>query len=104
MRKGRVVEAVKAAMGSSGSMTLDELKAVVFSMFTEPELMRRGSYYTGKKSLAQSRYIAGDDVDESVRVSLVKLGIAKVVTDLLRKRANNFVLDKQAGIVSRVRK
>lgn len=90
-------------MGSSDKMTLDELRAVVFSLFTEPELMRRGSYYTGKKSLAQSRYIAGDDVDDSVRTSLVKLGISKVVKDLTR-RSNEFVLDKHSGVVSRVRK
>jgi hypothetical protein len=104
MRKGRILDAVRAAMGSSDTMTLDELKAVVFSTYTEPELMRRGSYYTGKKSLLQSRYIAGQDVDDSCRIKLVRLGIAKVVMDLLRKRANNFVLDKQSGVVSRVRK
>lgn len=104
MRKGRIKDAVLSAMGLREHMTLEELRSVVFSTFSEPELMRRGVYYSGKKTRITSAYIKGEWIDEESKAALVRLGIEKVLMDIRRNRNPYLVFDKERGAVSRVRK
>jgi hypothetical protein len=103
MRKRRLKDAVLLALHARDQMTLDELRSVIFATYSEPELMRRGAYYTGKKSRAQAAYIAGEFVDESAKKNLVSLGISKVVRDTNERLKAYVVLDKQKGVLRRVR-
>lgn len=104
MRKFRVIDAVMDAIGSRDEITQDELRSVVFSIYSEPELMRRGSYYYGKKTRLTSAYAEGDWIDEASKAALVKLGIQKVISDLRRRGKSYLVFNKERGTVSRVRK
>lgn len=104
MKKRRLVDAVLLAFGSRDEITLDELRSVVFAAYSEPELMRRGAYYSGKKTSLTASYISGEHVDDSGKRLLVRLGISKLVMDLRRSGGGGFTFDKEAGIVSRVRK
>lgn len=83
---------------------MDELKAVVFATYSEPELMRRGAYYSGKKSRLASAYIAGEFVDDSGKRSLMKMGMAKVLMDFRRNGRSRASFDKERGVVILVRK
>lgn len=102
MRKARLRDAVLAAMGSRDEMPLDEVRAVVFATYREPELMRRGAYYNGKKSSLQAAYIAGEPVSDAGKRTLIRKGICKVLMDL-RRNQSYVVFDNERQVIVRVR-
>lgn len=103
MKSGRLKDAVLAAFGDSEEMTLDQLRAVVFSVYSEPELLRRGAYCRGVKNVAAAAYAAGEPISERQRASLVSLGIAHVVREITSKKKSWIAFDKEKGAVTRVR-
>jgi hypothetical protein len=91
-------------MQSTGELTMDELRAVVFSTYTEPELMRHGVHSGGGRSGQLRRaHIAGEPIDEIGRRRLVGFGIGFLVRKLKHQGSRWIVFDKEKGVVRRVR-
>lgn len=102
--RGRLKDAVLLAMQSNGELTMDELRAVVFSTYTEPELMRHGVHNKGGiSSQLCLAHIAGEPIDDVGRRRLVRFGIDLLVRLLKNKGSKWIVFDKEKGVVRRVR-
>ena len=94
--------AVLSALGQREEMTIDELRAVLFSAYSEAELMRRGTYRNGKKSQVQAAYICGHEITPAQRAQLANLGLNQIVHDI-KHRSKWMEIDETRKVARRVR-
>jgi len=78
-RKERLI----SLFGDRESMSLLEFESVIRQTFSEPDIMRRGVYYSSTSAGdAVGAFVRGDPITEQQRSYIFKRGLSKARADL----------------------
>lgn len=100
MKRGELSAAIRSKLGDRSEMSFAEAFSVIYLAYGETELMRKACMC--ERTPAVNAYVAGDQITDAQRASLVRAGITRVVCDVLKKYAW-LEVDRKQGVVRRVR-